>query len=518
MTDDDRIKLTRRKILASASAVGLAGAGAGLGTSAFFSDTESFGNNSLTAGTLDLKVDWQQTYYGAMETNVPVNAYPDHDGDGLQSIDDDTEYVLDNEDGENVPIEMSCDDLESGDQLPEGVYSSPNRSEGNGGSLDQDSLVALSDVKPGDQGEITFSLHLCDNPGYVWLTADDFEQTGGNTTEPEEAELEGDEEDDGELGENTYIEIWYDEDCDNKLDTSGEEGQDLEVALVSDVSGSMEGSISDLQSAATSFVNQLTTPDEGAAVSFSDGANLDQELTTDYGALNSAINDYSADGSTDMDDGIITAENELLNGTNATSGANKVMIVLSDGEPSAEEDAETAANNAKDEGIRIFTIALGTGPDEDFMEGIASNDDDAYTAAESEDLQEIYNEIATEVITGEQVILGEGDGVHDNPVSVAQAMEIMDNNDGMVPLDGDGDMEYDDGATSEARDCFDAGTQHCIGVRWWVPTDVGNVIQDDTMSFDLGFYAEQCRHNDGAGMIDADETTPSEPEVVTDDA
>jgi hypothetical protein len=32
-----------------------------------------------------------------------------------------------------------------------------------------------------------------------------------------------------------------------------------------------------------------------------------------------------------------------------------------------------------------------------------------------------------------------------------------------------------------------------------VPTDVGNEIQTDSASFDLGFYTEQCRHNSGSG-------------------
>src|SRR6056297_660392 len=79
--------LTRRKLLAGLGAVGLASAGAGLGTSAFFSDRESFTNNRLVAGELDLLVDWQQHYMMNGETTF-VNAHPDHDGDGEQSIPD----------------------------------------------------------------------------------------------------------------------------------------------------------------------------------------------------------------------------------------------------------------------------------------------------------------------------------------------------------------------------------------------------------------------------------------------
>ncbi|WP_281194022.1 SipW-dependent-type signal peptide-containing protein, partial [Halorubrum sp. F4] len=95
---DDNIGLSRRQILAGLGAVGVASAGAGLGTTAYFSDQESFANNTLTAGELDLKVDWQQTYNGPIPGTAggvgehAVNAYPDTAidgegyGDGLQDL------------------------------------------------------------------------------------------------------------------------------------------------------------------------------------------------------------------------------------------------------------------------------------------------------------------------------------------------------------------------------------------------------------------------------------------------
>jgi predicted ribosomally synthesized peptide with SipW-like signal peptide len=48
------IELTRRKVLGSAAVVGVASAGAGAGTFAYFSDTESTEDNTVSAGTLDL--------------------------------------------------------------------------------------------------------------------------------------------------------------------------------------------------------------------------------------------------------------------------------------------------------------------------------------------------------------------------------------------------------------------------------------------------------------------------------
>jgi len=38
---------------------------------------------------------------------------------------------------------------------------------------------------------------------------------------------------------------------------------------------------------------------------------------------------------------------------------------------------------------------------------------------------------------------------------------------------------------------------HEVSVVWWLPIDHGNQVQSDSATFDLGFYTEQCRHNDG---------------------
>jgi hypothetical protein len=135
------------------------------------------------------------------------------------------------------------------------------------------------------------------------------------------------------------------------------------------------------------------------------------------------------------------------------------------------------------------------------MEEVACDADDAYQAADSSTIQEIFDEISEEIGDGETIILGKGDGEHTEHVTLAEAMEIMERNGGMVPLDGTGEMGYGEGPTSDQRDCFDAETSYCIGAHWWVPDDVGNEIQGDIVEFDIGFYTEQCRHNDGSGMV-----------------
>lgn len=44
--------------------------------------------------------------------------------------------------------------------------------------------------------------------------------------------------------------------------------------------------------------------------------------------------------------------------------------------------------------------------------------------------------------------------------------------------------------------CTEASTTRYIGFEWHLPLDVGNEIQNDRLEFDLGFFTEQCRHND----------------------
>ena len=57
MSDDDTYDLSRRKILGGIMTVGAAGATAGAGTMALFSDTEQSTGNTIQAGTLDLTAD-----------------------------------------------------------------------------------------------------------------------------------------------------------------------------------------------------------------------------------------------------------------------------------------------------------------------------------------------------------------------------------------------------------------------------------------------------------------------------
>ncbi|WP_254832797.1 SipW-dependent-type signal peptide-containing protein [Haloglomus salinum] len=152
--DSQLYNLSRRKVLAGMGAVGLASAGAGLGTSALFSDTEEFTGNSITAGTLDMSV---------TGTIVAANDYwADQTGVLGQS---------DVADGAAVTF-------------------------------------AVDDVKPGDWMIVCFDIENQTNPGYVQVSVPGgVTNEGGPNPEPEQ-EAEGDADNDADLGDAMLASLW----------------------------------------------------------------------------------------------------------------------------------------------------------------------------------------------------------------------------------------------------------------------------------------------------------------------
>ncbi|MFB6069256.1 MAG: SipW-dependent-type signal peptide-containing protein [Halobacterium sp.] len=372
MMDKRKIRLSRRNVLAGLGGIGLASVGAGLGTDAYFSDTETYGGNTLVAGELDLMVDWQEHYsdwsvdenddwiwqsnFGAdgdesdtdldgdgtddfevamvggdpgsvpsgyvgvpvpsepliavpaeflddFMANTAVEAFPDSDGDGRQDL------ILTREQIARVSEGLSSAEVEAAyrdqfAQVPADLEAP---------------VIDLADVKPGDFGEVTFSLHLFNNPGYIWMNGRLREAAENGHTEPE-----SDDPDEGqgtELLDEIQVAIWHD-DGDNVL-------EDEEVV----------SSPHDVDAPS----NVTLSPDQA---------------TVFRGSLREALAELSAEHG--------------------------------------------------------------------------------------------------------------------------------------IPLDAD--------PRSEDRVCYPNSTTRHVALAWWLPVDHANEIQSDSVEFDLGFYTEQCRHNDGSGI------------------
>lgn len=128
----DTFELTRRKALIGLGSIGAASAGAGLGTSALFSDQESFSDNSIQAGALDLFVDYVTTV----------------DQDGVDT----------------------------------GSTTNNGQIQGDGSAVKQ---YAIKDAKPGDSGFLAFCPKLVDNPGHLWVGTTGLTDYENGQTEPE---------------------------------------------------------------------------------------------------------------------------------------------------------------------------------------------------------------------------------------------------------------------------------------------------------------------------------------------
>ncbi|MFN8484009.1 MAG: vWA domain-containing protein [Anaerolineae bacterium] len=177
--------------------------------------------------------------------------------------------------------------------------------------------------------------------------------------------------------------------------TCGNSHPPADVMLVIDRSGSMDGQkIADARAAAKGFVDRmdLTTGQVGL-VSFSDTASLDQVLTQNAGPVRTAIDALVADGSTNIADAITLAQGELV-GPRHRPANQRVLILMSDGQPTAGGDPRAAATAAKAAGTRIFTIGLGGDVDPNLMRDLASSPADYYFAPDSSRLDAIYQQIA----------------------------------------------------------------------------------------------------------------------------
>ena len=258
----DRIDLSRRRVL---GAMGLVGASAVIGggaTSTYFSDEESYPDNRLVAGELDLTVDWEEHYadwsadenddrtddFGGDESdtdtdgdgvddfpvvmtgsdpdavpadhtgfptyeepliavpddfvddfldNTAVEAFPDDDGDGIQDLiltRDQISALYPTLSPEEVEAEFHAQFADVPDQLEAPV-------------------IDLTDVKPGDFGEVTFSFHLHNNPGYIWMQGELLEAAENGLTEPErkDPDEDGPEGSTVELLDEIKVAVWHDD-------------------------------------------------------------------------------------------------------------------------------------------------------------------------------------------------------------------------------------------------------------------------------------------------------------------
>lgn len=149
--------------------------------------------------------------------------------------------------------------------------------------------------------------------------------------------------------------IWY-ETWSKELDYRGKNAY-FDFAYAVDTSKSMaaENRLATAKKALTSFVDEQTSKDKGALISFGGSATVISSLGTTKAQLKKAVSNLAITdkNGTDIENGLKKSISQLKKGKNA----NKVILLLSDGQAKYEEDVVKSAN---DSNIHIYTINVGS--------------------------------------------------------------------------------------------------------------------------------------------------------------
>lgn len=202
------------RILMSLGLIVFVGAIAVAGTGAFFSDTETSTDNVFTAGALDLKIDSVSHYNGMVCTSVDdtyvwvpeANVTLDEENQPVAGDDmnEQTEWDAFNEAN---PAQYPQAGVECTGTWPLDDIG-PNQA--NVGTF-----FDFDDIKPGDDGENTISIHVDNNDAWMCVS---LENVGGEDPEDTATEPESEVDDsfgltldDSELDENLFFFAWLDD-------------------------------------------------------------------------------------------------------------------------------------------------------------------------------------------------------------------------------------------------------------------------------------------------------------------
>jgi len=203
MEEDATVQVSRRQALAALSTIGIASAGAGVGTTAFLNDEEGFEDNTIQAGTLNLVAE--------------------------------VDLVYSNRDGIDVEKPNDANEADPYDELE--VDGSVSKA-----------AVDVDNVLPGDEYIIRTDLTIEGNPGRLLFDANEQADVGGATVEPEPSDgidnstADGDAK--GDLDDAAAVRFYNGgndaQSLDNQLYTVGDQSGD-EVSDPSDLGQDTDG-------------------------------------------------------------------------------------------------------------------------------------------------------------------------------------------------------------------------------------------------------------------------------------
>jgi uncharacterized protein YegL len=185
-----------------------------------------------------------------------------------------------------------------------------------------------------------------------------------------------------------------------------------DVVFAIDSSGSMSTSdpLDLRKDAAKSYVDEMRIPDRGAVVDFDSTASLvrNDHLSSDYLQIKNNIDTINSNGGTAIGAALQLSNDELINYGDPSHIW--IIILLTDGVTSDRQLCYQEADRAAANDIKIYTIGLGSGADEDLLRDIAEiSQGKYYQAPTPEYLEGIYYDIRTQTmnIAGKDMQVGD---------------------------------------------------------------------------------------------------------------
>lgn len=200
-----------KKILLSLGTIVFVGSIAAAATGAFFNDTETSTGNTFAAGAIDLKIDSVAHYNGMVCAS---------NGEDYIWVPED-EVTLDEDNQPVIDVEFDADafNAQNPAQFPQAgvpcIGTWPVNVDGN--SVDVDTFWSFNDLKPGDNGENTISIHIDNNDAWMCAGLADVSEADNGQTEPE-SDVDEDGDEAAELDNNLHFFAWIDIDGDNIFD------------------------------------------------------------------------------------------------------------------------------------------------------------------------------------------------------------------------------------------------------------------------------------------------------------
>lgn len=180
------------------------------------------------------------------------------------------------------------------------------------------------------------------------------------------------------------------------------------IALVLDKSASLGSAIRDLKRAAIAFVEEKKPEDQILTIAFSSDVVTLRDFDTDKDAIVSAINRLNSFGTTKLYDALFTASGKMSAVTPP-----RIVVLMTDGVDESGFGARGSVKSldeaiaaARDAGVAVYVIGLGSKLDRDILTRIAAETNGhAYFTTDPAELQAIYRQLSVGLLRGQYRIV-----------------------------------------------------------------------------------------------------------------